>query len=187
MKMITDYEVEGCWSSPKTESKCRLCGAKFQSVPKKGHYNSQYWELTRDDGTFLVCCPKGCDVKEAENKMKEFLKIRGYCTSDSKSWCYKLDYNIIKDAWINRQGKVYPLESRGHNDFAFEHNTDERSLENKGWLKLTSVEFFWEKKLSKRQIDMIFDYIMVVGIKKDVKNFQEYIDKDVGIFKLEIK
>ena len=186
MKMIIDYEVEGCWTSPKSKSKCRLCGTEMQPVPEKNHFNSQYWKLTRDDGIILKCCPKGCSVKTAENIMKEFLKIRCYCIDKSESWNYKLDYNKIKHAWIDRQGKVYPLESRGHISFAFEHNTDERTLENKGWLKLTSMEFFWKKKLSKRQINMIFDYIMVVGIKKDIKNFQEYIDRDIGVFKLEI-
>lgn len=185
--MITDYEVEGCWTSPKSKSKCRLCGTKMQPVPKENHYNSQYLGLGRNDGLILVCCPKSCDIKEAEKKMEGFLKISRYCSTNSKSWSYKLDYNKIKHAWIDRQGKVYPLESRRHVNFAFEYNTDERSLENKGWLKLTSMEFFWDRKLSKRQIDMIFDYIMVVGIKKDVQNFQEYIDKEVGIFKLEIK
>jgi hypothetical protein len=185
MKIITNYEVEGCWSSSKSGIKCRACGTEMQSVPKENHYNSKYWRLSRNDGLGLVCCPKGCNVKEAEKRMKEFLKIQYYCIIKSESWNYKLDYNKIKDAWIDRQGKVYPLGTREHNDFAFEHNTDERTLEKKGWLKLTSVEFFWEKKLSQQQINMIFDYIMITGIKKDVKNFQEYIDRDVGVFKLE--
>jgi len=187
MKTITDYEVEGCWTSPKLERKCRLCGTEMQLVPRENHYNSQYWKFERNDGTILVCCPKGCDVKEAEKRMEEFSKIRKHCVTNSESWSYKLDYNKIKHAWINRQGKVYPLESMEHVYFAIEHNTDERTLENKGWLKLTSMDFFWEKKLSKRQIDMIFDYIMTVGIENDVKNFQAYIDRDIGIFKLEEK
>ncbi len=185
MKMITNYEVEGCWTSPKSENKCRVCGTKIQPVPEKNHYNSQYWNLARDDGTILKCCPKGCSVETAENIMKEFLKIRHYCIAKSESWHYKLDYNKIRDAWIDRQGTTYPLESREHNNFAFEHNTDERTLEKKGWLKLTSREFLWGKKLSKQQINIIFDYIMTVGIKQDVKNFQAYIDKDMGFFKLE--
>ena len=187
MKMITDYEVEGCWTNPKSKIKCRLCGTEMPPVPKENHYNSQYWRLERNDGQILVCCPKGCDVKEAEKRMKGFLKIQYYCIAKSESWHYKLDYNKIKDAWIDRQGTVYPLGIREHNNFASEHNTKEYTLENQGWLKLTSMEFFWEKKLSKRQIDMIFDYIMIVGIKNDVKNFQAYIDRDVGVFKLELK
>ncbi len=186
MKIITNYEVEGCWTGQISKSKCRLCGTKMQVVPKENHYNSQYWELEKNDGNILVCCPKGCDVKEAENSMKEFLKIQYYYITKIEIWHYKLDYNKIKDAWIDRQGTVYPLEIREHNNFAFEHNTDERTLEKKGWLKLTSMEFFWDKKLSKQQINTIFDYIMIVGIEKDVKNFQEYIDRDIGVFKLEI-
>ena len=187
MKKITDYEVEGCWTSPKSKSKCRLCGTEMQSVPKENHYNSQYWGLERNDGLILVCCPEGCDVKEAEKRIKVFSKIGKYCVANSESWCYKLDYNKIRDAWIDRQGTVYPLGIREHNNFAFEYNTDERTLEKKGWLKLTSMEFFWEKKLSQQQINMVFDYIMTVGIKNDIKNFQAYIDREVGVFKLEIK
>jgi len=187
MKMITDYEVEGCWANPKSEIKCRLCGTEMQSVPEKNHFNSQYWKLARDDGAILKCCPNGCSTKIAESIMKEFLKIRKYCVTKSESWSYKLDYNKIKDAWIDRHGKVYPLEIREHVAFAYERNTDERALENKGWLKLTSMDFYWRKKLSKRQIDMLFDYIMAVGIKKDVENFQEYIDEETGFFKVEAK
>ncbi len=187
MKMITDYEVEGCWSRPKSKRKCRLCGTEMELVPKENHYNSQYWRLARDDGTMLVCCPKGCDVKTAEKRMEKFLKIRCYCIAESESWHYKLDYNKIEDAWIDRQGTVYPLGIREHNDFAFEHNTDERTLEKKGWLKLTSMELFWEKKLSQQQINMVFDYIMSVDIKMNIKTFQEFIDKDAGVFKLEVK
>ena len=184
MKIITDYEVEGCWAGVKSKSKCRVCGTKFQLVPKKNHFNSQYWKLARNDGTFLKCCPNGCSVETGEKTFADFNKIRKYCANNDESWNYKLDYTKIKDAWIDRNGNVYPLESREHIGFAIERNINEHTLENQGWLKLTFMEFFWEKKLSKQQINIIFDYIMIVGIKKDVKNFQEYIDRDVGVFKI---
>lgn len=185
MKMITDYEVEGCWRNPNSKEKCRLCGTLMQPVPKEGHFNSQYLELARDDGMILECCPKGCNVKEAEERMTEFMKIRYYCAAKSASWCYKLDYNKIQDAWIDRQGNVYPVAWMGHIDFAYERNADEATLENNGWLKLTAREFFWRKKLSQAQIDMIFDYIQITGTKKDIKKFQEEIDRDSSYFKLE--
>ncbi len=185
MKMITDYEVEGCWTSPKSKSNCRLCGTLMQSIPKEGHFNSKYWELTRRDGMILKCCPEGCNVAEAEKKQKEFSKIRYYCIAKSNSWKYKLDYNIIDHAWIDRQGTVYPLAYLGHFGFAVDRDTYESTLEDTGWLKLTSREFYWEKKLSQPQIDMIFDYIQVAGVKKDIKNFQEYIDRDSAFFTLE--
>ena len=186
MKKIIDYEVEGCWSNKQIISCCRLCGTKFQEVPRENHYNSKYWELERNDGQVLVCCPNGCNVESAEKKMKEYLKVRYYCKDNSKSYNYKLDYNKIQHAWINRQGKVYPCGLREHVDFAYEHNTTERDLENEGWLKLTSYEFMWEKKLSKRQIDVMFDYIIIVSGEKDIKKFKTCIDDETGYFKLEV-
>lgn len=184
MKDIIDYEVEGCWTNKKITPRCRLCGTKYEKVPRKGHYNSKYWELERNDGFILVCCPKNCNVIIAEKKYKEYLEIWRYCKDDSQSWNYELDYNRILHAWIDRQGKIYPLEIREHISFVEEHNTEEIKLENKGWLKLSSKDFYWEKKLSKRQIDIIFDYIMVVGTDKDVVQLQNCIDNETGCIKL---
>ncbi len=182
--MKTDYEVEGCWSSKKITSHCRLCGKKLERVPVKGHYNSKYWELKRDDGQILVCCPNNCNVKEAEAKNNKFEKIREYCTKNSQSWSYKLDYNSILHAWIDRQGKVYPVGLRKHIEFALEHETEEGTLEKIGWLKLSCRDFSWDKHLSKRQIDTIFDYIIITGTKNNMKKFKECIDNEQGYLKI---
>jgi len=185
MKKKTNYEVEGCWSIKKILSRCRACGTKFQQVPRQGHYNSKYWELERNDGQVLVCCPNGCNVKEGLAKMNEYFKIRHYCTVDSQSYNYKLDYNKIQHAWIDRKGKVYPVGLREHVTFCREHDTEERELEKKGWLKLISKEFMWDRKLSKRQIDVVFDYIMIEGSKEDIKKFKKEIDREIGMLKLQ--
>lgn len=42
MKIITDYEVDGCWTTKKAQSKCGSCGSLFELVPETGHFNSQY-------------------------------------------------------------------------------------------------------------------------------------------------
>lgn len=181
--MNPNYEVEGCWSTLKHGTCCRACGEKLIQVPKEGHYNTKYWKFQKDDGLILLCCPNNCSEEIAVKKLREFLKIKYYCTPNSKSWNYKLDYNLISNAWINLRGKVYPLADRQHIDFAFERNIEESILENQGWLKLTNREFFWRKKLSKRQIDMIFDYIQVVGTDDDVKKFKEVLDNGERIFK----
>ena len=70
MKMVTDYEVEGCWSGLHFKTKCRVCGAIMKRVPKEGHYNSRYWELQRHDREQLICCPNGCSEKEAVKKVR---------------------------------------------------------------------------------------------------------------------
>lgn len=184
MENKVDYQVEGCWASKKHNTKCRLCGTKLVLVPREGHYNSKYWAYEKDDGTVLVCCPKDCDEKLAVIKIRQFVKISGYCTAISESWDYKLDYNKIHHAWIDKKGRVYPVPQRGHVDFAFDRGKTEGQLENRGWLKLTSREFFWRKKLSKRQIDTLFDYILVVGKPSDVKKFKDIIDDEIGILKI---
>lgn len=183
MKIIKDYEVEGCWTGLKSQSKCRLCGTLLETVPKQGHYNSRYWELQKHDEERLVCCLNGCDMNIAESKIKEFLKIRNYCTTNSESHNYKLDFNIIHNAWIDRKGRIFPCEYREHVELAFDLNNDEITLEKKGWLKLTSMEFMWSKKLSQKQIDIIFDYIKIYN-KKVMKEFSEKIDYSIGIIKL---
>ena len=76
MKMITNYEVAGCWINKKNVGKfgheCAKCGATYELVPREDHYNSQYWELERNDGQALVCCPHGCSAKLADKNMKFF-------------------------------------------------------------------------------------------------------------------
>lgn len=186
MKLIKDYEVEGCWTSTdkKRKTKCRACGAVMDNVPKEEHYNSQYWELQRHNQERLVCCPNGCSEKLGVQKFREFNKIRYYCTKNSESWNYKLDYNIVHNAWIDRKGKIFPCEYQKHIDLAYELNSDERTLERKGWVKLSNLTFMWDdNRLSQKQIDVIFDYINIYN-KKMNKEFIEKIDNPVGILKL---
>lgn len=184
MKLITKYEVEGCWSSINSKSKCRYCGTKLEEVPKKGHCNSKYWALQRDDGTFLMCCPDGCNLELAENKMREYLKIQYYCTKNSESYNYKLDYKKINNAWIDRKGKIFPCSTREHVDLAYDLDSDERTLEKMGWLKLSNLNFYWEEKtLSQNQINIIFDYMKIYDNNKFEK-FKEIIDNKSGHIKV---
>ena len=180
MKLITDYEVEGCWTGLKSKSKCRACGEVLQTTPKTKHYNSQYWELKRHNDERLVNCPYGCPVELADKKMKEYLAIRYYCTSKSESWNYQLNYTIINHAWIDRKGKVYPLSARGHIAFAIDRGFTEYYLESKGWLKLSNVDFYWEKTLSKKQIDFVFDYLVDNERENESKEFMDISKNSSG-------
>lgn len=185
MKTKTDYEVEGCWCGLKIQTKCRVCGALLIPVPKTGHFNSHYWELQRHNKEQLVCCPNDCAVDVGEKIIKEYLAIRNYCTEESKSWKYELDYTIIKNAWINRRGKVYPIGIREHIIFAYDMNSSESDLEKRGWLKLTSKDLMWEKKLSKRQVDFIFDYLVANNYEAQTKLFmEEYSNSPSRYFKI---
>lgn len=178
-----DYEVEGCWSGLASKTKCRNCGTLLEEVPKEGHPNSDYWELQQHSKERLICCPNNCSIIIAEKKMKEFLKVRNYCIKSSESWNFKLDYKIIKHAWIDRKGKVYPLEIREHVDFAFDLDLTEQDLEQKGWLKLTGRDLIWEKALSKKQIDFVFDYLIENNFEKLTKEFMEHSNYKFGYFK----
>lgn len=185
MIKITDYEVEGCWTGLKSKGACRNCGTIYENVPKDGHFNSQYLELQKHDEERLVCCPKGCSVKSAEDCINRFLKIRNYCTDNSESWDYELDYTTLFHAWIDRTGKVFPVGIRGHVSFAYDRNTTESDLERKGWLKLSSgIDLFWEKKLSKFQIDFVFDYLVANNHSKQVKIFMKYSERTCRYFKI---
>jgi len=61
MKKETKFEVYGCWSFEGTVGICPKCASKLQVVPQVGHFNSKYWELKRNDGLDLYCCPNGCN------------------------------------------------------------------------------------------------------------------------------
>ena len=163
MKQVTDYEVEGCWSSPNTKTKCRCCGTKLEPVPIKGHYNTKYWILKRNDGLLLFCCPKGCNVEKANKIMREYFKyFAEWCTEDSQSYKYKLDFTKFRNCWIDPKGKCYPVHYEGHNDFANSLDLDQRDLEEKGWVKITTVDWLAircdYKPFSQKQLDTIFDF-----------------------------
>lgn len=184
IKKNLNEEIEGCWTGLDTKGKCRNCGSLLKEVPKEGHPNSNYWELQQHGKEILACCPNNCLLSVAENKIKKFLKVSNYCKHDSESWNFKLDYKIIKNAWINRKGKVYPMEIREHISFAYDLNTSEQELEKRGWLKLTSMDFMWEKKLSKKQIDFGFDYLIENGFEKLTKVFMEFSKSPSRYFKI---
>ena len=182
-----DYEIEGCWSGLETKHNCRCCGALYVTVPKEGHPNSHFWELQQHSKERLVCCPNNCSVIVAEKKMKEYLKVRSYCTKESESWDYSLYYPCVKNAWVDRKGKVYPVGIREHLDFAYDRCTTEQILEQKGWLKLTSMEFMWEKSLSKKQINFVFDYLVATNHENLTKAFMEKAKVASYYFKIKVR
>ena len=164
MKMITDYEVEGGWTTKEAKSKCRNCGTIKELVPEKGHYNSKYWELKRNDGLDLFCCPNGCSVKETDKKMKYYLEFRFYMTKNSKSYNYQLDYTKIKYGWIDRKGVLFPCKHMEHSRIAEEiFNKSMDEIEEQGYVKMTMREnkkivVCSIKKPTRLQINTILDW-----------------------------
>lgn len=186
MKLIKDYEVEGGWCVLKRINRCRNCGVITELVPESGHFNSQYWKLQRDDGCLLYCCPNGCSEKEALIKMREFLKIRGWCKKGSESYNYKFDLESITDAWIDTEGRIYPLSDKEHLNFARSIDKTEIELEKAGWIKITSLEILWNKSFTQKQIDVLFDFISAHNEGK-VKEFSKIMEAPLGIFTLGAK
>lgn len=184
--MKTDYEIEGCWSGLKIQSHCRACGTLMVSVPQENHFNSQYWRLQKHDKEQLICCPKNCPVTLAEKKIKDYLAIRHYCTGKSATWKWELDYKSFKNAWIDRTGKVFPMEIREHVNFACNMDTSEQELEDKGWLKLSMMDLMWQRKLSKRQIDFVFDYLVSNGCEEQTSEFMYESKSPTGFYRVRI-
>lgn len=178
MEMIIDYPVEGCWSGS-SDRKCRCCGSTLELVPKGGHFNSRYWELKRNDGMYLYCCPKGCSEKEAEKKAKRFLAVREFCTEDSTYHDWRFDLNSFSDAWINRSGTLFPVVPCGHQAFADSMNKSEWELEQKGWAKISDAERAamcpGHRGFSKKQLNALFDFCVVRGLKtEDIMGATDY-------------
>ena len=177
MKLVTDYEVEGCWTYERENnpSRCRYCGSILEKVPIEGHYNSQYWNLKRNDGLDLFCCPNGCKLSLANKRMAEYLEVHLYCKEGSESYDYELDFSKFKNAWIEPNGKVHPLEYEGHADFAINLNTTERDLENKNWAKITTVDWqainMSDGGFTLKQKDSIFEFCIAHNL--DTKGLYE--------------
>jgi len=174
MEMITNYEVEGSWTTKKVKSKCRYCGALQELVPETGHYNSKYWELKRNDGLNLFCCPHGCSVIVANNKMHYFINFSYYMVDSSQSYNYKLDYSKIKCGWIDRKGIIYPCYNREHRYIAEEIlNSTQDKIEKEGYVLLTieinkyvnNYRVVCTKKVSKLQINTILYWAHANNLK----------------------
>jgi len=185
MKMILEYEVEGSWSSTKSKHKgrCRICGALLKEVPKEGHFNSRYWHLKRTPDEILVCCPAGCSVETAEQRMKEYMAVRHFCTKGSDSYKFSLDLDKIDNAWIDREGKIYPCELYGHILLAEELGYDEVHFEQTGWLKLSQLNLIWENKLNTFQINVAKQFIDKYR-PKDCEFLYEMLEETKGFLEL---
>jgi len=171
-KIITDYEVEGCWSSGIPI--CRCCGAKQVRVIDEKHYNAKYLILQRNDGMFLYCCPNGCFVGDAEEKMKMFLLVSRFCTKDSHSYKWLPDFTKFNSCWINPDGIIYPVETTGHNSFAEEIGHSERYLELQDWIKISNTSILNNINVTQKQRDALFDFAMANGYETKPL-FDEYI------------
>lgn len=173
MDMITNYEVEGCWTSippagNNEPSRCRRCGTILELTPKEKHFNSKYWSLQQLDGLLLANCPEGCSVKDAKDLMLDYLKFYRYCTEGSQSYKYEMDYERIDDAWVSPNGQFYPVPPEGHNDFAYdEMDCLQDDLENKGWAKISKgCEMVLTNpniKVTNRQKESLFDFFIAKG------------------------
>lgn len=68
------------------------------------------------------------------------------------------------DAWISPNGDVYVCDYGEHETLAYEitkHSKEpELLLEKKGWLKLSNKKFYYINKLTKKQKDIIIDYMI---------------------------
>jgi len=191
MKLITDYEVEGSWTTHKAKSRCRNCGKLKELVPEKGHYNSQYWKLKRPDGLDLFCCPNGCSIKEADKKMEYFLTFYNYMIKRCKSYNYRLDYTIIKYGWIDRKGILFPCKHQEHKYIAekiFKKNMN--IIENEGYVKITvginqKIVISCIKKPTEQQINTILDWAHANNFK--TRELFNYIRTDSMHYEFEMK
>lgn len=167
MKLITEHEVEGGWSSLNHVSKCRNCGAITEFVPKEGHYNSKYWVLQRNDGLFLKCCPNGCSEKEATRKMKRYLLFRLFCTKNSESWNYRYDFSKIEDGFISNKGVFYPCNYDEHKSLIYELEEQLNIKYNEStWIKFSEDKFYFtHNRLNKKQNGAIAYICTEKGLK----------------------
>ena len=170
IKMITDYEVEGTWvkvnSDGIADHKCRKCGANHVLVPREGHFNSKYWDLQRNDGLYLVSCPEGCSVVDADKTMKDYMKVSYWCKDGKASYKHELDLLKIEDAWIDRTGKIIPVEWQGHSEYADSIGADEFSLEQKGWVKIARLKIIflnYRKHITKKQKNAVQTLLLTHG------------------------
>jgi hypothetical protein len=173
MKMILDTEVEGCWTfeSRLTSDppRCRNCGAILEPVPDQGHFNSRYLNRKLHPADTLVCCPDGCSERDAEQAVNKFLNIKDWCTSESTSWKWVLDLKSIRDAWIDRNGEIYPCVRSGHTEIARYLNKNALSLEREGWIKIAGGGTIFYSELSKypnptnKQFNTLFDWCVATG------------------------
>jgi hypothetical protein len=189
IKMITDYEVEGSWSTLidgfKSGRKCRLCGEINVKCPETDHYNSKFWELKRNDGLDLVICPNGCSEEEAMGKYRlyHYLLRYNFLHADSigkKSIKnLKYDWSKIENGWISHRGNFIPCEYGMHNDFLeiceSEFGIDYEIggyCEPVGWVKIQDNKIFFTGKLkrgafSKKVKNAINDYFINKRLKVD--------------------
>lgn len=180
MKMVTDYEVEGCWSG--RIPVCRNCGKKEKLVPEKGHYNSQYWELKQNDGLDLFCCPEGCSVKAADKRMNYFLSFSKFIKDFDKaeSYNFELDFKKINSAWIDKEGIFYPCDYQGHVNIADAFfDTTDSDLEGRNYIRLSSASDYLIqciKKPTKKQINSIIDWAHENTL--NTKEFYEYCNEE---------
>jgi len=186
MKMIKDYEVEGCWSLGK--SKCRGCGKALVEVPREGHYNSQFWENEREDGLLLSCCPDGCSEKEATEKMREYMANVPYVKGKSYNW--EWDYKKLFNGWISPGGRIFPCEYKQHLRALPKKFRTGRGAEIAGYMKFgenpyskgkPTIDFSWGKKLSLRQKKFLEDYAVDHNYIYDASQRIRMDDENMGL------
>ena len=169
MKMVTKYEVEGCWTCDpvlpnKKQSMCGACGTVLKRTPEDGHFNSTYWNLKRNDGLEMRCCPNGCSVKDADRKRKIFNNIGNYCKKGSVAGNYTLDYDRIKAFWMDTKGKIYPCAIRDHSTLCDElWGKRESEIEEQGFVKHSGDCISADKRPNRIQRDAIYKYIELRG------------------------
>lgn len=188
MKMITEYEVEGCWTDNEASyrlnnpTRCRACGTPLELTPKTEHANSKYWKLQREDGLYLYCCPEGCSDKYASELMHIYLGLAQHALKEgSASYSWEADLESVENAWIDPDGIVYPVVAEGHRSFAEKIlHTNEQLLE-KTWIKISSVSneiAFDDKENTKKQKEALFDFF----IANDYDTKRLYDETHHGIY-----
>ncbi len=177
MKIVTEYEVEGAWSSLKNKSKCRLCGTVLEPVPRDGHFNSQYWRLERNDGQILKCCPEGCSEQACLDLIKYFKIVYQYCKPNAQPYDFELDYSLIPGFWMDRKGIIYPCGKEEHVYLADEYfNKYENQLEEAGFVRFSSDYIACDKRPSKAQRNAIYKFLEFHGedITKAFEKMEEW-------------
>lgn len=83
-----------------------------------------------------------------------------------------------RNAWISPEGKIYdvekqpfPMHINAASDFQYmgivpkDIYNESKWLEDNGWIKLTSDEFYMDGQLTQAQIDMLMDYMTARNLK----------------------
>ena len=105
------------------------------------------------------------NIEKEERENEEIIKINEMMKSESLKYSSIANGEIItaspKEAssgWLNPDGIFYICNYAGHIKLASLMNSEERELEQKGWVKFSAYSIYTNYKLTNRQKDFIYDF-----------------------------